>query len=122
MSSKLTASVLVAVGLLAGCARSGSGGMSPANMNTAAREAVMSNDHSALADAYEQAAQAAADKATEEQRMRDHYQEHRYLYGKQSLSLQAQYDALIDHYKQLAKADRDMARLHRQIAESKPGS
>lgn len=116
---KAVVGLFIALGLLAGCKQPS---LRTTNMDTAMREPVSSANHAALADAYEQAAQAADDKAAEEQRLRDHYQEHRYLYGKQSLTLQEQYDALINHYRQLAQTDRQMAKLHRQIAETKPGS
>ncbi|MGZ8219768.1 hypothetical protein [Methylomagnum sp.] len=108
------ASAFIALGLLAGCTQPG---FRTTNMNTAMNESITSSDHKGLADAYEQAAKAADNKAAEERRLRDHYQEHRYLYGKQSPILQEQYDGLIYHYQQLAKMDRQMAKLHREIAE-----
>jgi RecB family exonuclease len=115
--SRTIAASLLALGLLAGCAPRNP---HPMDMSTAAQGAKTKADHEALAEHYEEAAKDAEAKAAEQQKMLDQYKAHSYLYGKQTYSLQEHCDALISSYQRAAKANRNLAKLHREIAQSAP--
>lgn len=115
--SRMIAAGLLALGALAGCAQHNP---HPMDMSAAVQGARSKADHEALADHYEQAARDADAKAAEQQKMLDQYKSHGYLYGKQVYTLQEHCDALISNYQRAAKANRQLAKLHRDMAASLP--
>lgn len=116
-SRKIAASLVLTLGLSAGCAPPNP---HPMDMSAAVQGAKSKADHEALAEHYEQAARDAEAKAAEQQKMLDKYKEHSYLYGKQVYTLEEHCDALISSYQRAAKANRNLAKLHRDMAANMP--
>lgn len=116
-SSRVLAVIVLACGLAAGCTHPKP---SPENVVATPQGTLTKAGHQALATRYEQAAQYAESKVEEQQKLRDHWQEHRDLYGKQSGDMQEHYDALIHHYRQIAQANRKLAQMHRELVASPP--
>lgn len=106
--------LLLTLGFLAGCAQTNP---HPMDMTAAVQGAKTPADHMALADHYEQAAQEAEAKVKEHQKLLEEYQFHSYVYGKQSATLKEHCDGLIYHYQQIAKANHQMAEMHRKMAQ-----
>jgi coenzyme F420-reducing hydrogenase alpha subunit len=115
--SKTAASLVLAFGLLAGCSQPKP---RPVDMGAAVQGPLTKADHEALATRYEQAAQYAEAKVEEQKKLRDQWQEHRYLDPKQAENMQEHYDALIYHYQQIAKSNLKLAEMHREMAASAP--
>jgi hypothetical protein len=105
--------VSLTLGLLASCAQPNP---HPMDMTTAVQSAKTKTDHVALAAHYEQAAKDAEAKVEEHKKLLDEYKAHSYLYGKQGLTFQPHCEALIRSYQQVANANAEMAKMHRQVA------
>lgn len=105
--------VLAVLGLLVSCAQMNP---QPMDMSQAAQEARTRPDHIALAKRYEDTAKEMQEKVQEHKKQLEEYEYHSYLYGKQAQNLQAHCRGLIRYYEQAAKANREMAEIHRQLA------
>lgn len=105
--------VLAVLGLLASCAQMKP---QPMDMTQAAQKARSGPDQNALAKRYEDAAKEMQAKVQEHKKQLEEYEYHSYLYGKQAQNLQAHCRGLIHYYEQAAKANREMAEIHRQLA------
>lgn len=105
----------IALGMLASCAQPN---LHPMDMSAAVQSAKTRADHEALAAHYEQAAQEAVSKIDEHKKLLEQYKTRGYLYGKQALNLQSHCEAIIRSYQQIANANSEMAKTHRQLAES----
>jgi hypothetical protein len=88
------------------------------DMTVAVQSAKSSADHEALAAHYEETAKDADAKVEEHKKLLDQYKAKSYLYGKQAASFQAHCEALIHSFQQVAKANLEMAQMHRQMAAS----
>ncbi len=102
--------------LLASCAQPNP---HPMDMTVAVHNAVTPADHEALAEHYEQAAKDAAVEVDEHRQLLEQYKRSGYLYGKQALTLQSHCEALIRSYQQVANANLEMAKIHRQMAKAR---
>ncbi len=105
--------VSLTLGLLASCAQPNP---HPMDMTAAVQSAKSKADHEALAAHYEQAARDAEVKVEEHKKLLDQYKARSYLYGKQAGSLESHCEALKRSYQQVAAANAEMAKLHRQLA------
>ena len=111
--TKALLTVFLTLGLLASCAQPNP---HPMDMTAALQNARTSADHQALAEHYEQAAKDAEAKVAEHKQLLDQYKVHSYLYGKQAAYFQDHCLGLIRSYEQVAKANAEMAQMHRQMA------
>jgi septal ring factor EnvC (AmiA/AmiB activator) len=108
----------VSLGLLAACAQ-----ISPleAVQNTSARKAPQSartrSDHDALTKYFEDAAREMHNKAEEQKKLLEHYEEKSYLYGRQAQDLESHTSALIRKYETAEQASMKEAALHRRMAK-----
>jgi len=109
---KALLTVSLPLGLLASCAQPNP---HPMDMTVAVQSAKSSADHEALAQHYEQAAKDAEIKVKEHKKLLDQYQMHSYLYGRQAAMFKAHCEALIRSYEQVANANAEMAKIHRQL-------
>jgi hypothetical protein len=112
--TKALLTVSLTLGLLAGCAQPNP---HPMDMTTAIQNTKTKADHEALATHYEQAAHDAEVKVEEHKQLLAQYQEHSYLYGRQAQMVEEHCESLIHEYQQIAQANLQMAKLHRQIAD-----
>ena len=115
--SRITRISLIAfltLGFLASCAQPNP---HPMDMTMAVQSAKTQADHEALAAHYEQAAKDAEAKVAEHKKLLDQYKAKSYLYGKQSLTFQSHCEGLIHSYEQVAKANAEMAKMHRLMGE-----
>lgn len=103
-----------AVGMLSGCAQPNP---HPMDMTAAVQSAKVKADHEALAAHYEQFAKDAEAKVAEHEKLLDGYSAKGYLYGKQAATFKAHCEGLIRSYRQIAAANAEMAKMHRQMAE-----
>lgn len=110
---KTLLTVSFTLGLLVGCAQLNP---HPMDMTVAVQNAKTSADHEALAAHYEEAAKDAEAKVEEHRKLLDQYKTKSYLYGKQAASFQAHCEGLIYSFQQIAKANAEMAEMHRQMA------
>jgi hypothetical protein len=74
--------------------------------------------HNSLADHYEQLAKTMDEDAYEERRMLDKYVTSPHKYGKQILDIKARSQRMIQDFEKAAQESRQMARYHRQLANS----
>ena len=107
--------VLGLVGLLASCAQLNP---HPMDMTQAVKKATTRADHEALIKHYEDAAKEMQAKADERKKMLNEYESHAAYYGKQAQDLQSHTQAIINAYEQAARANLDMAKSHRMMAEA----
>jgi hypothetical protein len=112
--TKALLTVSLTLGLLAGCTQPNP---HPMDMTTVIQNTKTKADHEVLATHYEQAAQDAEAKVEEHKKLLDQYQAHSYLYGRQALMLEEHCQSMIHEYQQIATANLQMAKLHRQIAD-----
>jgi hypothetical protein len=75
-------------------------------------------DHEALAAHYEEDAKMLEEKAEEHKKILSEYQEKPYLYGKGYIGFDVHCQRLIDLYTKGAEQSLEMAKMHRQMAES----
>jgi hypothetical protein len=73
-------------------------------------------DHYALTKRFETLAEEMRNRAEEQRKLLEHYQEKSYLYGRQAQDRQSHTWALMHRYEQAAKTSSNKAALHRQIA------
>jgi len=111
--NKIFAGLVLVLGLLGACAQQGT---RPADLSTDIKGADTKAEHLALAAQYEQAAKDADAKVAEAQKARGQWQEHRFLDPKHAENTQEYYDALIFHYQEIAKANRNLAKTQQAIA------
>ena len=114
MKSRPVFAILAALGLLASCAHIDP---HPMDMSRAEKSAKTPRDHLALANHYDQAAQALQAKAEAEKRQLAEYIEHAPYYGRQTEDLKEHSEALIRVYEEAAEKNRRMADAHRRMAE-----
>jgi hypothetical protein len=114
MKMKALLAILAILGLLVACAERSP---HPMDMTAAVQSAKTRADHEALAEHYEQAAKDAEAKVEEHKKLLDRYKARSYLYGKQASTFQTHCEALIRSYEQVATANSQMAKLHRDMAE-----
>jgi hypothetical protein len=105
--------VLFILGLLASCAQINP---QPTDMAQAVKNARTSADHGALAKRYEDAASETQAKVQEHKKELEEYEYNSNHYGKRAQDLQAHCRGLIRYYEQAAKANREMAEIHSQLA------
>jgi hypothetical protein len=110
---KALLTISLPLGLLASCAQPNP---HPMDMTVAVQSAKSSADHEALAAHYEQAAKDAEVKVEEHKKLLDQYKAHSYLYGRQALTIEAHCEGLLRSYRQIAEANAEMAKMHRQLA------
>lgn len=117
METRKILTIVTILLLLASCAP-----MSPyeAVNSPALRKVVQSartrSDHDALRKHFENLAQEMREKAEEQRKLLEHYQEKGYLYGRQSQDRQSQTWALMLKYEQAIKTSLAKAAAHRQAA------
>lgn len=117
METRKILTIVTLLLLLASCAP-----MSPyeAVNSSALRKVVQSartrSDHDALRKHFENLAQEMREKAEEQRKLLEHYQEKGYLYGRQSQDRQSQTWALMLKYEQAIKKSLAKAAVHRQTA------
>lgn len=90
----------------------------PMDMTGAIKKATTKADHEALVKHYEDAAKGLQQKADENKKMLDEYQTHAAYYGRQAQDLQSHTKAAINAYEQAAKANLDMAKSHKMMADA----
>lgn len=107
--------ILALTPLLISCAA-----MSPHPMDMAAalQSAKTPADHQDLARHYEQVANEMQAKAEQHAELLAHYERERYLYAKQWPAMAEHCKNLIRFYEGAARENRQMAEIHRQVAES----
>lgn len=112
MKIKLLITLLLIFGLVVACSE-----MSPhpMDMSLAVQNAKTKEDHEALAEHYEQAAEEMQTKAEEHRKLLKQYEAKSYLYGRQAEDLKAHCQRLIDTYEKAAEENREMAKMHRQM-------
>lgn len=112
MKIKLLIILLLVLGLLAACAEMDS---HPMDMNWALQNAKTKDDHEALAEHYEEAAQDMQKKVKEHAKLLSQYQSKSYLYGRQAQDFKAHCQRLVDAYEKAAEENLRMAKMHRQM-------
>jgi hypothetical protein len=105
--------VLFILGLLASCAQINP---QPMDMAQAVKNARTSADQKRLAKRYEDAAGEMDVKVREHKKELEEYEYNSNHYGKRAQDLQAHCRGLIRYYEQAAKANREMAEIHSQLA------
>ena len=75
-------------------------------------------EHEALTKHYEDAAREMQSKVKEHKKMLESYGVVTFNYGQEGLALQSYSQSLINAYEQAAKANMDMANVHRAMAEA----
>lgn len=75
-------------------------------------------DHEAIAAHYEKDAQMLREKAEDHKEILNEYRAKRYMYGKGYIGFDVHCERLIDLYTQSAEESLEMAKIHRQMAES----
>ena len=107
--------VLGLFGLLTACAQMNP---HPMDMAQAVKKATTRADHEALVKHYEDAAKEMQSKANERKKTLEEYESHAAYYGKRAQDLQSHTQAMINAYEQAARANLDMAKSHRMMAEA----
>ena len=90
----------------------------PMAMTQAVQTATTSSDHLALARHFEEAAQAAQTRLAEHQQLLTQYKAKSFLYGKNIYRLEEHCDVLIRNDEQSVDANRKLAELHRELAQT----
>lgn len=111
-TTKLALTTLLTIGLLVGCTPPNP---HPMDMTSAIQNAKTKADHEALAAHYDEAAKDARAKVEEHKKTLAEYKAKSYLYGKQAAMLQQHCEFLIRSYQQVADANLQMAKDHRQM-------
>lgn len=88
----------------------------PMSMENAIQKAKTSADHESLAAHYLEEAASLDEKVIEHKKLAEQYNSHSYLYGKQAGALLQHCNVLIRNYEQAAEANRQMAKMHKDIA------
>jgi hypothetical protein len=112
MKTKLLIPLLLAFALLAACAEMNP---HPMNMDLALQNAKTKEDHEALAEHYEKAAEDMQEKAKEYTKLLSQYESKSFLYGRQAEDLKAHSQKLVDVYEKAAEENLRMAKMHRQM-------
>ena len=105
------------LGLMVSCAQ-----MSPSeapqteSIPAIAKSARMQSDHLALTRHYENNAREMQNKAEEQKRLLEHYEEKSYLYGRRAQDLKSHTAALVRKYNEVAAENIREAAVHRQLA------
>jgi hypothetical protein len=116
----------LSLGFMAACAQ-----MSPnqvtqnAVIGKAVQNAQTPGDHYALTKYFEGAAREMQGKADEQNKLLEHYENKRYLYGREAQDLISHTAALVRKYNQTARENIKEASVHRQMAQdegTRPGS
>lgn len=106
--------VLLAAGIFSGSAKADS------LSDRAASQAVVSqNEHDVLAQQFEVAAQGMQQKAEEQKKLLEQYEQIQF-YGWQSHNLKSRTTALIRKYEEAARSNMKEAAAHRQMAQPNP--
>ena len=80
------------------------------------KNAGMQSDHLALTRHYENNAREMRNKAEEQKRLLEHYEEKSYLYGRRAQDLKSHTAALVRKYNEVAAENIREAAAHRQLA------
>lgn len=88
----------------------------PMDMAQAVQNAKSGADHQALVAHYLEEAAALDKKAEEHQRLAEQYKARAYLYGKQADAFLQHCNMLIRNYEQAADINRQMAKMHQDMA------
>jgi hypothetical protein len=86
------------------------------DIQKAAQNARTRNDHNALSKYFESAATELKNKAQEQKKLLEHYEEKGYLYGRQAQDLKSHTAALVRKYEESAEENVREAALHRRKA------
>ncbi|QSA98096.1 hypothetical protein [Methylococcus sp. EFPC2] len=113
--TKALLTVALTLGLLEGCAQSNP---HPMDMTVAVQSAKTKTDHEALAAHYEQAAKEADAMVEEHQQILADFKKDPHDYPKSYLggNFESHCQRLIDIYERAAAENREMAKMHRQMA------
>ncbi|TRW90690.1 hypothetical protein [Candidatus Methylobacter oryzae] len=112
MNAKLPITLFLSLSLLTACAQTNP---HPMDMDLALQNAKTKEDHEALAEHYEEAAQDMQEKSKEYKKLFDQYEEKSYLYGRQAEDLKAHAQKLIDVYEKASEENLKMAKMHRHM-------
>lgn len=110
MKTKLLITLMLASGLLNGCAKTDP---HPMDMSQAVQSASSKADHEALAEHYEETAAEMQLKVDEHKKLLAQYQAKGYLYGKQAQDFKAHCERLINVYEKAVEENLSMAKMHR---------
>ena len=86
------------------------------NIDSAVQSAKTKSDHESVATYYEDAAEEARVKASEQQALLEEYENKGYLYGRNAEDMKARASAAFHKYEKAAQASNKEAALHRQLA------
>lgn len=114
MKTKLLIPLFLTVGLFAACSEMQP---HPMDMVQSVQNAKTPADHEALAKHYEEAAEEMQAKVDEHKKLLAHYQRESYLYPKQTPSMAAHCQMLINSYQSAADTNRAMAAAHRAMTQ-----
>lgn len=105
------------LGLMASCAQmSLSEAPQAESIAAIAQNARTQSDHLALTRRYENTAREMQNKAEEQKRLLEHYEEKSYLYGRQAQDLKSRTAALVRKYNDVAAENIREAAAHRRLA------
>jgi hypothetical protein len=114
MKTKLLIPLFLTLGLFAACAEMKP---HPMDMTQAVQNAKTKADHEALAKHYDEAADDMQAKVDEHKKLLAHYEKEPYLYPKQTPSMTAHCQMLINAYQSAVEENRAMADGHRSMAQ-----
>lgn len=115
MKTKLLITLFLTIGLLSACAKYDPHSM---DMSEAIHNAKSKADHEALAQHYEEVAQEMQNKVEEHKKILSEYQREPWLFGRQvATGFGGHCENLIRIYTQAAEENREMAEMHRNMAQ-----
>ena len=115
MKTKLLITFFLALGLLTACAEFDPHSM---DMSQAIHNAETKADHEALAQHYEDVAQEMQNKVEEHKKILSEYQRRPWVFGRQvATGYGVHCENLIRIYSQAAEENREMAKMHRAMAQ-----
>ncbi len=112
MKTNLFIILFFVIGLMTACAEMNP---HPMDMSQAVLNAKTSADHEALAQHYDEAANAMQVKVDEHKKLLSQYESRAYLYGRQAQSFKDHCQWLLNSYEKAVEENRKMAELHRQM-------
>lgn len=108
--------VLCTLGLLASCAQTSLLQARSADTGQTDRNAGTPGEHVRLAGQYQRMAREFQIKTEEQKKLLQHYEEKRYLYGRQAQDTQSRAWALVRKYRQVAEEAIKQAAFHQKMA------
>jgi len=107
---------LLSISVVAACAPMTPQDTINPDIQKAAQNARTRSDHNALSRYFENAANDLKNKAQEQKKLLEHYEEKGYLYGRQAQDLKSHTAALVRKYEESAEENVREAALHRRKA------